>query len=74
MECKKRRSCKKNLFGRIKMEIIVFIIELINFIVCGLVIAAGFVIVPYCVFNALIYLYNQIRLLFCKARGVIKHG
>lgn len=56
------------------MEIIVFIIELINFIVCGLVIAAGFVIVPYCVFNVLIYLYNQIRLLFCKVKGVIKHG
>lgn len=56
------------------MEIIVFVIELINFIVCGLVIAAGLVIMPYCVFNALTYLYNQARLLFYKAKGVIKHG
>ncbi len=56
------------------MEIIVFIIELINFIVCGLVIAAGFVIVPYCVFNALTYLYNQARLLLRRTKGVIKHG
>ena len=56
------------------MEIIVFIIELINFVVCGLVLATGFVIVPYCIFNALIYLYNQIRLLLCKAKGVIKRG
>lgn len=56
------------------MEIIVFIIELINFIVCGLVIAAGFVIVPYCVFNALTYLYNQVGLLLRRAKGVIKHG
>lgn len=56
------------------MEIIVFVIELINFIVCGLVIAAGFVIVPCCVFNALTYLYNKVGLLLSRAKGVIKHG
>lgn len=56
------------------MEIIVCIIELINLIVCGLVIAAGFIIVPYCIFDTLLYLYNQIKLLFYKVKGVIKHG
>ncbi len=55
------------------MEIIVFIIELINFVVCGMVIAAGLMITPYCIFNALLYLYNKIKFIFYKVKGVVKH-